>query len=555
MARKGGTSPTIITELYESGDPSFLDRIIEYRANLALLKGLIDRWKKDRSDFARQAKFTFALHHDEVPRLVFKRLFKQAWHDRDHELMGAFLLACDRVVRRRRRMKYQFSTGLVERVEVLRAPPINDSQSFSLATRVYLRRRAWRYFRRLGFQQPAEYVPAVAAALVRYEDDDLRSGEALLDSWGLMHACFGKSTAIRFDARHTNIRADSSLAQLDAAPMFERLWAADAKPLFDLLLRAKCRPVRVWSIQLLRRLHADALRTIDGATLLKLLDHADPDVSAFGAAILGDADAARAFSVETWLALLGTRNPAVASTIVEAFRKHVDPARLTLAQAVSLALMLPVPVASLGVEIIEARPSSAADHDEIARLAGCACEAVGERVAAVVMRHLNVAGSYRLDAITALFDSRLRSVRTGAFKSLSDESPAAVDPALWARLFESPDDDVRIALVNRLRARDAIPGASADALASLWRGVLLNIHRGGRAKLVALRQISDHIVKSPEDAARLLPVLAVAMRSVRGPEARHGLAAIVSAVDRVPSLSGAVAQHFPELSLELVEAA
>lgn len=41
---------------------------------------------------------------------------------------------------------------------------------FSLATRRYLRRRAWRYFRTLGRQHPEWYVPAMTEALVRYDD-------------------------------------------------------------------------------------------------------------------------------------------------------------------------------------------------------------------------------------------------------------------------------------------------------------------------------------------------------------------------------------------------
>ena len=54
--------------------------------------------------------------------------------------------------------------------------------------------------------------------------------------------------------------------------------------------------------------------------------------------------------------------------------------------------------------------------------------------------------------------------------------------------WESPYDDVRAFLVDRLKARETLPGADADALAHLWRTVLLNIHRGGRAKVSALKQ-------------------------------------------------------------------
>ena len=54
----------------------------------------------------------------------------------------------------------------------------------------------------------------------------------------------------------------------------------------------------------------------------------------------------------------------------------------------------------------------------------------------------------------------------------------------------------------------------------------------------------------PDTLPALLPVLAVAIRSVRAPEARHGLAAIVAAVERVPALESAVVATFPELRFD-----
>jgi hypothetical protein len=79
--------------------------------------------------------------------------------------------------------------------------------------------------------------------------------------------------------------------------------------------------------------------------------------------------------------------------------------------------------------------------------------------------------------------------------------------------------------------------------------VLLGIHRGGRSKLTALRHISDAVARDPHNAAALLPVLAVAIRSVRLPEARTGLAAVLGAVERAPALAGDVARFLPELQL------
>jgi hypothetical protein len=552
------TSTLVLTELYEAGDGSFLKLILDYRLNPKPVLGLIEKWKKDPRPWARKLKFDFLSYISPWDhRVVFKRLFKQAWVDRDHELLGAFLAVMDRSIRRKRRTRYRYVNRTTVTSEVLLLQPQNREATFSTSTRHYLRRRAWRYFRRLGRSDAAAYRLGIAAALVRYTDDDVRAGENLLDNWGLMHACFGKSPVLSFNARHTNLSADGSLSQLQAAPMFERHWAEpeSTATLIDILLRAQCRPVRVWAIQLLRRLHADALPRLDAQTLLQLLDHADEDVAAFAADLLNNAQTVASFPMTTWMGLLGTRNPTVVAAICAAFARHVSFDRVTLAQAVELATRQAAPVAALGFEILlSKRIKSDADHRELARLSLAGCNAVGGRIAVFAIEKLNQPGVYRVDEIVGFFDSRLKVVRSGAFESLADQSPAATDPAFWSRLFESPYDDVRTELVNRLKRQLNLPGASAESTAHLWKSVLLNIHRGGRAKLSALRQISDRVLREPRSAETLLPVLVIAIRSVRPPEARHGLAAIVTAVDRVPALARLVQRELPELQMEIAVA-
>ena len=548
-------SPLIFAELYDAGAGDFVDRLVQQRGNFKPLLGLIERWKKDPRPWARRMRLAFALdqrlsHHH---RVIFKRLLKQAWHDRDHELMGAFMARCDRALRRGRAKRYEYVNRTVETTEFLRLTPRGRHSIFSVATTHYLRRRAWRYFRRLGFQDPAAYAPAVAGALVRYTDDDVRLGENLLDNWGLMHACFGKSDVLTFNGRHTNIKPERGLAELQAAPMFERHWAGPgaAGALLKVLLDAQCRPVRVWAIQLLRRHHSAALAAVDAGMLLRLIDHADPDVAAFAADILGSASVAASLPMTTWLRLLETRNAGVVTAVADAFRRHVNFDRVTLAQAVQIATNAATPVARLGLEILEHRPvRSDADRATIAGLAAAQCAALGEAIARYALTRLNAARAYRLDQVIAFFDSRLETMRSGAFAALDDASPAATDPAFWSALLESPYDDVRANLVDRLKKRQSLPGATGDTLAHLWRTVLLNVHRGGRAKLSALKQVSRYVTQEPESATVLLPVLAVAIRSVRAPEARHGLAAVVAAVERQPSLAEHAARHLPELRID-----
>ena len=549
----------VLAELYELGDSTFLDLLLQHRGDFRPFLGLIEKWKKDPRPWARRLKIDYLVGGKSPweSRVVFKRLFKQAWADRDHELMGAFMYALDCCIRRRRSKRYRFSTGLIETTEVLRVPAQPQGNGFSTPTKHYLRRRAWRYFRRLGHSDAAVYPAAVGNALVRYTDDDVRTGENLLDNWGLMHACFGKSPQLAFNARHTNLSSTGRLADLAAAPMFERHWAAaNAFPvLIDVLLRSQCRPVRVWAIQLLRRLHAESLPKIEAQLLLRLIDHADADVAGFAAELLSNAATVSAFPMTTWMDLLATRNPTVVAAICQAFQKHVSFDRVSIAQAVELATRAAVPVATLGLEILGGKTiRSDADIHQLAGLSKAQCAAVARRIAEFALSRLNVPGVYQLDEIVAFFDSRLRTLRDGSFAALAAQSPADTDPAFWARLFESPYDDVRVELVNRLKTRASLPGASAESTASLWQNVLLNIHRGGRAKLSALRQISDRVIREPQSARTLLPILTIAIRSVRPPEARHGLAAIVTAVDRIPSLADEVKRHLPELQLDLLGA-
>jgi hypothetical protein len=89
----------------------------------------------------------------------------------------------------------------------------------------------------------------------------------------------------------------------------------------------------------------------------------------------------------------------------------------------------------------------------------------------------------------------------------------------------------------------------AGLLRVLWASVLLNVHRGHRAKPVVVRQLVRRITTRPDELPRLLPLLAVALRSVRGPEWRAGLAAVVRLAEGDASTAGLVREAFPELQL------
>jgi hypothetical protein len=559
VAKDRGKSPLIVAELFDSGDDAFLGALLEQRSDFKPVLAIVEKFKRDPRPWAAQMRLKFARFRglQYAAKVVYKRLFKHARAIKDDELMASFLVNTDRQIRRKRGKRFvvEQSSGRMTRVEVLRTPSYDGL--FSTRTLHYLRRSAWRYFRKLGFTDPVRYRTAISAALTQYTDADVRSGENLIDNWGLMHACFGKSPELRFDSRHTNLSAAGSLARLQAAPMFERHWQdpAATSVLLSLLLSAQCRAVRQWTIQLLKRHHQAALASIQPGLLLRLIDHDDPDVAAFASELLDSAEAVAAFPVETWLSLLSARNAAIVSRIASAFRKHVSFNRVTLAQAIDLALRPALPTAQLGIDIADYKDILTADDRAlVATLAGARNEGISLRVILLAFQHLNVPGVYDVEQMIPFFDSVHRSMRRACFFLLFPNTPADMDPNLFARLFESPYDDVRLHLIARLQIRRTLPGATVNDLAPLWSSVLLNIHRGGRKKVAALQQISKHLTQFPDAARQLLPIMVVAIRSVRPPEARHGLASIVAAVERDPSLEPIVREQLPELNLDPAEA-
>lgn len=579
-------STLLVDESFAAQDDRFVDQI-RLITSSKYLAGLADRWKKDPRPWARQQIFGYLAlpldrpgHHP-----VVKRLFKQAEHDRDTELMAAFLVAFDRLVRRRRRTRYHYDyqTNQLSQQEELFTPHdqimagssrywINPrtgerihrspravpkhGRLFSYRTRGYLRRRACRYFRYMGFQRPAEYCQAVAAAFTLYRDEDVAKGENILDNWSLMYLAFHRSPVLEFKRTRVEVADGQSLGALVAAPQFEALWKtpAAAAVLLELVAQASSRLVRVWAMQLLKRDHTVTLQAISAEQLLMLLDHADQEVQQFGAGQLETLSGLDRWPITLWLRLLETRSLTALTTITETMGRRVSPQRLNLEQCVSLACVRATPVARLGLSWLMERPlESAADRAAIVNLASARCEALGEEIAQHALPILGSAQTYTLDAVMPFFDSLNGGIRQGAWSWLTPSSPGYNDAALWSRLTETPYDDVRFRLVAALNQRasetSAPPALARQNLSAIWTTVLLNVHRGGRSKLTALRQISQAIAERPDRAEELIPVLAVAIRSVRPPEVRAGLSAILSAVAARPELESTLAQYIPELRL------
>ncbi|CAA9433883.1 MAG: hypothetical protein AVDCRST_MAG64-3686 [uncultured Phycisphaerae bacterium] len=582
MAETRPPSFLVVEELFAGGSPEFLAALRTFH-DPAPFPAFARTWLADPRPWARgqllaylDLPFNVANHN-----ALVKRLFKGAEARGDDELVGACAVAFDRLVRRVRKRTARWDPTARRYVTAERPVTVRDTLAarvvrtqeydptnrrwgpvvrsawagerlFSYHTRYYLRRRAWRYFRRAGFGRPTAYVPAVAGFLARYHDAHLAAGENLIDSWSLLHACFGEHEAVSFTAHRARLAAGASVAGLTPAPAFSHLWqdAAAARPLLDLVSSANARLVRVWAADLLRRWHLDHLKGQPVNTILPLLASPDEQVQALGVEMFGSAAGLDRLDFAAWFRLLQVRSLPVLEAVASAMRRHVDPASVTLFDAVTLAKGEPAPVARLGLHFLRSRSiETPQQRQAIAHLADARSAAAGREVAAWALGVLGAAGAYDVDPVTRFFDSLSAEVRAAARDWLTDASAGWNDPALWSRLIETPHDDLRLFVLDALDRRQSLPGTGTAELAGLWSGVLLNIHRGGRKKLAALRQISQAVRDDPAAADRLVPVLAAAIRSVRAPEARAGLAAVVSAVEARPELESMVVRELPELVL------
>ncbi|MCI0462187.1 MAG: hypothetical protein L0Z62_34985 [Gemmataceae bacterium] len=608
-----------VEKLYELGDPAFVDELRQLTDAERLGKFAL-AWHKDKEPAARHLLLEYlrrplnAYRHE----ALVKRLFKRAEKAGDDEVMAHFLVLLDRSVRRTprevtrtrsRRLKTrdaardlaarwrkegyegvtQYQTGKTFMVQgwltetaFLMAPdstmprprktdlkkpqPIDPKQRaklegrrlFSPHTRHYLRRRAWRYFRTLGKEHPERYVPAVSVALKLYEDTDASSGLALMDNWGLMHALFHHSPMLVAKATGWRLAPEQTLANLAPAPMFEELWTADPQALLRLLREARCRPVRRWTIFMLRRDHGAILRALPLETVFDLLGHEDGEVADLAAEVLRDRPEVKTLPVERWLRLIESANPQALEVVCELMTAHLKPEQLTLAQVVQLAAARPLPVARLGLAWLQGRTFQT--EEECRALLGLAeaqAEPLRPAVVGWVRQVLSASPYFRPEWVLEYFDSPHPDVRAEGWRWLHDEPRARDDVGLWQRLFESPYDDVRLLLIAELEDRVAQGGEvraeagplDPELLRLLWATVLLNIHRGGRSKPVVLRQMQRRLERKPDEAPALLPLLAVALRSVRGPEWRAGLATVVQLAERHPDLGPVIRKGFPELEL------
>ena len=528
-------SVLLIEELFAAGDERFVQEIFKVTTPKSLA-GFAAKWAVDPRPWARERLHAYAVEALDRPRqrFVLKKLFKAAEAAGNDAAMALLMAALDGGVRRSEYRGHMTT----EHAEI---------DTFSVHTRRYLQRRAWRYFRRLGFKDPKRYLAGILGAIPRYEDARITSGVRFLDHWGLIHALFHHSDVIWPRAHGWFVRGGRALKELKPAPAFPKAWTPEA--VFQVFLTARARPVRRWALASLKS--QGLLEKVDFARVVEMLEHAEPEVHALGVELLGKTAGLESVPLELWTRLLESKNLDVLGAVCDAMAKVVDPSRVATDRLLAWAVAPLGPVARLALGWLKGRPLTTSEALSLAgvRVGVAAAEAVGLARAAL-------AAEFQPDWILPFLDARLRETREAAWAWFSDEKKARHRLDLWAKIVETPYDDVKLSIVSHLEKFASIDTALRVLLArapleTVWATVLLNVHRGGRAKRLAAGQLADAVERDPARAPQLLPLLAVAARSIRAPEFRAGLAAVVRAATRRPELAADVARHFPELRLAL----
>jgi hypothetical protein len=577
-------SKLLLDECFAAADDRFLSEWIKFRSP-EIIAAYVQQWVADSRPWARQQMIKYLAMDLNFPghELFVKRAYRHFESVRDHEMLGHFMVTFDRLVRRSRIAvpRWDRSTRELIQDEHLyarpnktvipetgrtvtygtgkhqRTFPLPDLRNnpknrlFRHRTRNFLRRRVWRYFRWLSYRNPTEYLAAISRALCVYTDAEFKLGENIIDNWSLMHACYFHSDALTFTAAHTNLAPGQSLATLSAAPYRPEIWqtAEAATHLIHLTGNAQSSLVRVWVMELLRRDHQQAISQIDMKILVSLLRHSDARVQEFASQLFREHQGLASMTVSAWLEVLQQSDRSLLPIICEAMTKHVASARPENAQLLLLATAEPVPVAALGLRMLQERHQQRKlSATELVQLSRAQCAATAGELTTWALTQLNSAENYTVDSVIEFFDSLLEPMREAAMTWLEDSTSRGHDDSvLWSRLIETPFDDVRLRLVNCLQHRTTQPNTDVNSLNHLWCSVLLGVHRGGRAKLKAMQQIQAAILRDSRQAEKLLPVLSVAARSLRAPERRGAISALASLKCGNPELEAPIRLHLPEL--------
>ena len=108
-SRDSNSSSLFLKEYFSTGDDRFLDALYDFHSPKALAR-IADKWKTDPRPWARRQVLSYLERPLDTPghEPIVKRLFKHFETQADDEIMAAFMVAFDRLVRRRRKTQWHY---------------------------------------------------------------------------------------------------------------------------------------------------------------------------------------------------------------------------------------------------------------------------------------------------------------------------------------------------------------------------------------------------------------------------------------------------------------
>jgi len=494
---------------------------------------------------------------------LVKRLFKFADGAGDDATMARFLVGLDRSVRRQivtRRKWNSRARDWDESSVVVTLPDTTLPKDERFLTGACSSRIATNT-RRAGFcspsppettcggerggnfaasvgSPPSDISRRFSVALKLYTDTDTADGLGLLDNWGWSTSCFTHSPTLEARPIGWRVATGGSLARLQPDPMFRKLWLNSPEPVFDLLTGAGVG----WSASGRSRCSSDTSRSARAShpgRIARLAGISPLRPQRPRGRVDRECAGARNHPRCAVAEVDRDSSPEALDRICALIQRLVKPDHVSFADAVRLAMARPIPLARLGQAFLVAkRPTTPNEVRAVFGLRDAEAEPIRPMLVKWACEVLGGLAEFQPLWVLEFLDNRHQDVREAGWVWLQTDERARESAIVWQRLFESPYDDIRVRLWRCWRPV-AEPGAldafSPALVRFLWASVLLNIHRGGRAKPYVVRQIMDRLGHQPGEAADLLPIVAVALRSVRGPEFRAGLAGLAGFVTRHPN--------------------
>lgn len=245
------TDASTLLQMLADRDMRFVDAVLaEHRPEV--LQQVVNQWINDRRAWAwEEANRYFlrgisSLGHE----VVVKRLIRAGVAQRRDRTVAAALVYCDRLVRRRWKNRYSPSQGGWIRVPVsvrdalprVHASPSQramqferfdggeiDGTLFRHATRYYLRRKVWRFFRERALVEPRVYIDSIGYALRNYTDADTKDGITLMQRPSLLKIGYGSHRGLKFDSRRAFLVGDNRLEAIVSrpAPLYPSHWRTE----------------------------------------------------------------------------------------------------------------------------------------------------------------------------------------------------------------------------------------------------------------------------------------------------------------------------------------